>query len=132
MAHSDHIFRAACVQMRSGIDRAQNVKDALALIKEAAVGGAKFVATPEMTNAVDRKASRLLDGLPPEETLEEIAAFSDAARSSYRLRRSHGAGRTRNRAAGFDLVIGSRSRSHRSRLPRVPWGGVWRRRCTQR
>lgn len=81
MADDRKSFRAACVQMRSGIDRAKNTQDALALIGEAARGGAKFIATPEMTNAVDRKASRLLEGLPGEDGLTEISAFSDAART---------------------------------------------------
>ncbi len=73
-------YRAACVQMRSGLDRAQNARDALALIVEAAKSGAKFVATPEMTNVVDRKPGRLFDGLPEEANLEEIGLFSTAAR----------------------------------------------------
>ena len=73
-------FMAACVQMRSGIDRDQNTADALVLISKAAKAGAQFVATPEMTNAVDRKGSRLLERLPPEESLAEIKAFSTAAR----------------------------------------------------
>ncbi len=80
MAHSDHIFTAACVQMRSGLDRAQNTNDALALIGEAARKGANFIATPEMTNVVDRKASRLLADLPDEGGLDEIRAFASAAK----------------------------------------------------
>ena len=74
-------LRAACVQMRSGVDRKRNLEDALALIAEGARAGADFIATPEMTNAVDRKAKRLLDGLPEEDGLEEIAAFADAAKT---------------------------------------------------
>lgn len=66
--------------MRSGLDRTQNTKDALKLIAEAAQGGAKLIATPEMTNVVDRKAKRLLDGLPGEDGLQEIAAFANAAK----------------------------------------------------
>ena len=42
-------FRAACVQLRSGEDVAENVRAASALIREAAAGGAAFVATPENT-----------------------------------------------------------------------------------
>jgi predicted amidohydrolase len=42
-------FRAACVQMRSGEDVAGNIRDASALIREAASGGAQFIATPENT-----------------------------------------------------------------------------------
>ncbi|MEO1243684.1 MAG: carbon-nitrogen hydrolase family protein [Pseudomonadota bacterium] len=80
MAHSDQTFTAACVQMRSGLDRAQNTNDALALIDEAARKGANFIATPEMTNVVDRKASRLLADLPDEAGLDEIRAFAGVAK----------------------------------------------------
>ena len=73
-------YRAACVQMRSGLDRAQNTQNALKLVAEAAKGGAKLIATPEMTNVVDRKAKRLLADLPGEDGLQEIAAFADAAK----------------------------------------------------
>lgn len=72
-------FRAACVQMRSGIDRARNVDAALTLIAEAAKGGAHFIATPEMTTAVDRNGDRLTASLPEGEALPEIEAFSAAA-----------------------------------------------------
>jgi predicted amidohydrolase len=43
-------FRAACVQLRSGEDVAENVHDAEGLIREAARGGAQFIATPENTS----------------------------------------------------------------------------------
>ena len=79
MADND-TFLAACVQMRSGIDRARNVADARALIAEAAGKGARFIATPEMTNVVDRKADRLFETLPEEDALSEIVAFSEAAK----------------------------------------------------
>ena len=72
-------FRAACVQMRSGIDRRRNIADATALIAEAAQKGAHFIVTPEMTNAVDRDASRLAASLPEGEDIEEVNAFSAAA-----------------------------------------------------
>ena len=42
-------FRAACVQLRSGEDVAENIRDASRLIREAAEGGAQFIATPENT-----------------------------------------------------------------------------------
>lgn len=74
-------FLAACVQMRSGLDRAANAADACDLIAEAAGKGARFIATPEMTNVVDRKASRLFENLPEEDGLSEIGAFSDAAKT---------------------------------------------------
>ncbi len=74
-------FLAACVQMRSGLDRTANAADACDLIAEAAGKGARFIATPEMTNVVDRKASRLFENLPEEDGLSEIATFSAAAKA---------------------------------------------------
>jgi len=73
------VFRAACVQMRSGVDRTRNIADATSLIAEAAQKGAHFVLTPEMTNAVDRNAERLAAALPEGEEIDEVAAFSTAA-----------------------------------------------------
>lgn len=72
-------FLAACVQMRSGVDRRRNVEAASALIGEAAGRGAKFIATPEVTNVVDRNVERMLAGLPEEAGLEEIAVFQSLA-----------------------------------------------------
>ncbi|MGE0407654.1 MAG: carbon-nitrogen hydrolase family protein [Amphiplicatus sp.] len=73
-------FIVACAQMRAGIDRARNLRDAQALIAEAAGKGARLVVTPEMTNVLDRDAERLLRALPEEKDLEEIPAFAAAAR----------------------------------------------------
>ena len=42
-------FRAAAVQMRSGLDVAANVAAAEALVRQAAAQGASYVLTPEMT-----------------------------------------------------------------------------------
>ncbi len=74
-------FRVACAQMRSGVDRVRNTEAALALIAEAAKGGAHFIATPEMTTAVDRNGDRLSASLPEGEALAEIEAFAGAAAS---------------------------------------------------
>ncbi|MEQ8179422.1 MAG: carbon-nitrogen hydrolase family protein [Amphiplicatus sp.] len=73
-------FLAACVQMRSGIDRKRNVDDARALIADAAEKGASFVVTPEMTNVLDRDAKRLFAHLPEESALDEVEAFAAMAR----------------------------------------------------
>ena len=80
-AHDGKPFRAACVQMRSGLDRAINVEAALDLIGEAAGAGAEFIVTPEMTNIVDRDASRMISQLTDESRLEEVGAFADAAKA---------------------------------------------------
>ena len=42
-------FKAACVQLRSGDDVAENIRDAEKLIRAAAREGAQFIATPENT-----------------------------------------------------------------------------------
>jgi predicted amidohydrolase len=43
------VFRAACVQLRSGEAVAENIAAASGLIRQAAAGGAQFIATPENT-----------------------------------------------------------------------------------
>ncbi|NWG72089.1 MAG: carbon-nitrogen hydrolase family protein [Parvularculaceae bacterium] len=73
-------FVAACVQLRSGLDRRKNVAAATALIEEAAAQGACFVSTPEMTNVLDKSAERLFSHLDGEETAFEIGTFADLAR----------------------------------------------------
>jgi len=42
-------FRAACVQLRSSDDVAENIRDTVRLVREAAARGASFIATPENT-----------------------------------------------------------------------------------
>lgn len=72
-------MRVACIQMRSGLSRRVNIKDAEALIRDAAAQGADFITTPEMTNVVDRHPGRLLTDLPHEADLQEVEAFSGLA-----------------------------------------------------
>jgi predicted amidohydrolase len=52
-------FKAALVQMRSGLDMARNCADASVLIREAASTGAKLVVTPEITNIFEPDRDRL-------------------------------------------------------------------------
>jgi predicted amidohydrolase len=54
------VFRAACVQMRSGLDIEQNVREARALILAAAADGATFISTPEMTTLFEGEGAALL------------------------------------------------------------------------
>jgi predicted amidohydrolase len=42
-------FKAACVQLRSSDDVAENIRETVKLVREAAAQGASFVATPENT-----------------------------------------------------------------------------------
>ena len=46
-------LRAACIQMRSGVEVAPNIAHASQMIREAAGQGAQLIATPEMTNLLD-------------------------------------------------------------------------------
>jgi predicted amidohydrolase len=47
-------FRAACVQLRSSDDVAENIRETVRLVRDAAAQGASFVATPENTNVMAR------------------------------------------------------------------------------
>ncbi|MBB6014760.1 putative amidohydrolase [Aquamicrobium lusatiense] len=49
------VFRAAAVQMRSGMEPERNARDMEALVREAAGFGATYVQTPEMTGAMVRE-----------------------------------------------------------------------------
>ncbi len=53
-------FRAAAVQMRSGVEVGENVEAALALIAEAVSQGAEYVQTPENTNLLEPHRERHL------------------------------------------------------------------------
>ncbi len=54
------MFRAACIQLRSGEDVGENVRAACAFIREAAAGGARFIATPENTTLMAADAGAKL------------------------------------------------------------------------
>jgi len=68
-------FRAAAVQMRTGLDVDANVADAERLIRRAAAEGADYVLTPEMTTVLDRRRERLLAAISPEETDPSLKRF---------------------------------------------------------
>jgi len=68
-------FKAAAVQMRTGIDVAANVSAAEALVRRAAAEGAEYVLTPEMTTILDRDRERLLAAISPEATDPSLARF---------------------------------------------------------
>jgi deaminated glutathione amidase len=74
-------FRAALVQMRSGVDEQRNLAAASALIREAAAGGAQFVSTPEMTNLFEPDRERLKAIARVEAEDEAMKAFSALAQA---------------------------------------------------
>lgn len=73
-------MKAACIQMRSGLSRQNNIADAKDMITQAAEHGAAFIVTPEMTNIIDRKPRRLFEELPDSEQLPEFAEFAGLAK----------------------------------------------------
>ena len=72
--------RVALVQMCSGRDVPRNVRDATALIREAASGGAKYVQTPEVTNVMELERPRLFAAAEPERGNAALQQFTDLAR----------------------------------------------------
>jgi predicted amidohydrolase len=74
------VFRAAAVQMRTGINVAENVAEAEGLIRAAAAARADYVLTPEMTTILDRDRERLMGAIQPEESEPSLARFRALAK----------------------------------------------------
>ncbi len=72
-------FRAACVQLCTSDDMAENIRVASALIREAAGKGARFVATPENTTLMAADAGAKLEKSFAEEADPALPVFSDLA-----------------------------------------------------
>jgi len=72
-------FRAALVQMCSGRDVARNVRDAEALIRQAAAQGAEYVQTPEVTTLMELDRERLFAACRLEAETPAVARFAALA-----------------------------------------------------
>lgn len=73
-------LRAACIQMRSTTEIAPNVEAASRLIRAAAAEGARFIATPEMTNLVDIRPGQARPKITAEAEDVCLQALRDLAR----------------------------------------------------
>ncbi len=73
-------FKAAMIQMRSGMTPAANIDEAVRLIGEAKSAGADYVQTPEMTNILARKREQLFAVIAEEEADPALAALREQAR----------------------------------------------------
>jgi predicted amidohydrolase len=73
-------FKAAMIQMRSGLQPAANLDAALALIGEAKTAGADYVLTPEMTNIMEVKRERLFASIVEEDADTSLATLRELAR----------------------------------------------------
>jgi predicted amidohydrolase len=69
------IFRAACVQMRTGLDIAANIAAATRLIRQAKAEGAHFAATPEMTSLFEAESNALFAKVKPQDDDLALKAF---------------------------------------------------------
>ena len=76
---SGRTFRAALVQLCSGRDVDRNVVEAERLIREAAVGGAHYVQTPEVTTLMELESARLFAAVEPEQSNRALQAFRNLA-----------------------------------------------------
>ena len=73
-------FKAACVQMRGKRDPAENLEDAIRMIREAAKAGATYIQTPEISNIVNRDRPALLAAIRTEADDPMLKALSALAK----------------------------------------------------
>ncbi len=73
-------FKAAMIQMRSGLDPVANLASALELIEKAKQAGADYVLTPEMTNILAAKREQLFAKIVAEEQDATLSTLRDLAR----------------------------------------------------
>ena len=73
-------FKAAMIQMRSGLSPAANLEAAVRMIGEAKSAGAEYVLTPEMTNIMEVKRERLFATIVEEEADISLSTLRELAR----------------------------------------------------
>jgi len=73
-------FKAAMIQMRSGLNPGANIDAAVRLIGEAKASGADYVLTPEMTNILAAKREQLFAAVVVEEADASLATLRELAR----------------------------------------------------
>jgi len=73
-------FKAAMIQMRSGLKPGANIDDAVRMIGEAKSAGADYVLTPEMTNILAAKREQLFSAIVDEEADTSLATLRELAR----------------------------------------------------
>ncbi|HEX3341680.1 MAG TPA: carbon-nitrogen hydrolase family protein [Pseudolabrys sp.] len=73
-------FKAAMIQMRSGLTPGTNSDDAVRMIGEAKSAGADYVLTPEMTNILAAKREQLFSEVVEEEADASLATLREVAR----------------------------------------------------
>lgn len=76
------LLKIAAVQMRSGVDPERNAVLLRDLVREAAVAGATYVQTPEMTGAVQRDRKELMSVLRDQNSDPVVKAASELAKQN--------------------------------------------------
>ncbi len=80
MTGTSATFKAAMIQMRSGLSPAANLDDAVRMIGEAKAAGADYAQTPEMTNLLAANREQLFAAIVEEEHDTSLAAYRELAR----------------------------------------------------
>ena len=80
MSGTPATFKAAMIQMRTGLDPAANLDAAARMIREAKANGADYAQTPEMTNIMDVQRERFFGTVQEEDSDASLAGFRDLAR----------------------------------------------------
>jgi predicted amidohydrolase len=76
-------FKAACIQLRSSDNVADNIRVTSALIREAAAGGARFIATPENTNIMAQDGRAKMAATFVEAQDPSLPAFAELAKDLH-------------------------------------------------
>lgn len=77
---SDLSFKAAMIQMRTGLEPADSLDQATKLIRQAVTDGAQYVQTPEVTNMIQKNRAALFERLAPEADDASLKAYRDLAK----------------------------------------------------
>ncbi|MDZ5452690.1 carbon-nitrogen hydrolase family protein [Labrys sp. KB_33_2] len=75
-------FKAAVLQMRSGLVPSDNVATVAAAAREAKAAGAEYLQTPEMTTVVNRDRAAMMAAIGDEQSNPELDAFRAIARDN--------------------------------------------------
>ena len=73
-------FKAAMVQLRTGLRPEPSLEQATALIRDAVAQGAQYVQTPEVSNMMQQNRAALFELLKPEAEDESLKAYRALAR----------------------------------------------------
>jgi predicted amidohydrolase len=75
METGSDMFKAACVQLRTGRSMAENIAATSGLIREAAENGADLIMTPEMTSLMELGRTNLFAQIKPQDEDPALEAF---------------------------------------------------------